>query len=304
MKTKDAMAGRWRDALVEHGVDESLLTNRHSACPICGGKDRFRFDDKEGSGSWICNGCGSGDGFKLLIEVTGKPFKELAAELDKQCGNYSQEKAKPKAEDDGKKMIMRIARGLMPAAAITPVAAYMRSRGIRHLPSEYLRYNPSVWHHGESRNSPAMVAAMRDVTGKVKGYHLTYITERGEKMKAEQVRMYTKGATGDCVIRLSEVQEHIGLAEGIETALSVTAIYGVPCWATGDTVRMGKFKVPDGVKEISIFADIDQNYAGETAAFSLASRLVREGYTCSVYQHCPRGTDYNDMLLSQQKETE
>lgn len=300
MKTKDAMIGRWRSALVEFGVDEALLTNRHGPCPMCGGKDRFRFDDKDGSGSWICNGCGSGDGFKLLIAVTGKPFKELAAELDKQCGNYSKEATKRK--DDGRKMIRRIAQGLIPAADITPVAAYMRSRGILRIPSDHLRYNPSVWHHVECRNSPAMVAAMRDVNGKVKGYHLTFITERGEKMKADQTRLYTGGATGDCVIRLSDVQEHIGLAEGIETALSVTALYGVPCWATGDAGRMTKFQAPEGVKEISIFADIDQNYTGEQAAFALASRLVREGYACNVYQHCTRGTDYNDMLVKNKSE--
>ena len=300
MKTKDAMIGRWRAALVEFGVDDALLTNRHGPCPMCGGKDRFRFDDKDGSGSWICNGCGSGDGFKLLIAVTGKPFKELAAELDKQCGNYSQEEAKP--VDDGRKMIRRIAQGLKPAGEITPVAAYLRSRGIRRVPDEYLRYHPSVWHWEESRNSPAMVAALRDCTGRVKGYHPTFISERGEKITEGKARMYTKGSTGDCAIRLAPVAEHIGLAEGIETALSVTALYNVPCWATGDTVRMGKFKVPEGVKEISIFADIDHNYAGEVAAFALASRLTREGYVANVYQHCPRGTDYNDLLLGQQRE--
>jgi hypothetical protein len=36
--------------------------NRHQACPVCGGSDRFRFDDKEGRGTWFCNQCGAGDG--------------------------------------------------------------------------------------------------------------------------------------------------------------------------------------------------------------------------------------------------
>jgi len=293
------MVGRWRSALVEFGVDESMLVNRHGPCPMCAGKDRFRFDDKDGSGSWICNGCGSGDGFKLLIAVTGKPFKELAAELDKQCGNYSEEK--PRQKDDGKKMIRRIAQGLLPAADITPVAAYLRSRGIRRVPDEFLRYHPDVWNWEEQASSPAMVAAMRDASGKVKGYHLTFITEHGEKMKGEKVRLYTKGSTGDCAIRLSGIEEHIGIAEGIETALSVKALYNVPCWATGDAIRMAKFQVPQGVKEVSIFADMDHNYVGEQSAFTLASRLAREGFICNVYQHCARGSDYNDLLIGQQK---
>lgn len=299
MKTKDAMIGRWRSALMEFGVDGALLVNKHGPCPMCGGKDRFRFDDKAGSGSWYCNQCGSGDGFSLLMAVTGKPFYELATELDKQCGNFSTEMLKPKS--DGRKMIQRIAAGLMPAADITPVSAYLRSRGIRKLPSEHLRYHPRIWNWQDSINSPAMVAALRDVNGKVKGYHITFITERGEKAKTDTPRLYTGGSTGDCAIRLSDPAEHLGVAEGIETALSVTELYGVPCWATGDAVRLAKFQVPEGVKEISIFSDMDHNYVGEQAAFTLAARLAREGYGVNVYQHCERGTDYNDLLMQSRK---
>ncbi|EDJ5487134.1 toprim domain-containing protein [Salmonella enterica] len=39
---------------------------KHGACPACGGKDRFRFDDKDGRGTWFCNQCGSGDGLDLV----------------------------------------------------------------------------------------------------------------------------------------------------------------------------------------------------------------------------------------------
>lgn len=39
---------------------------KHCPCPVCGGKDRFRFDDKDGRGTWICNQCGSGDGLELI----------------------------------------------------------------------------------------------------------------------------------------------------------------------------------------------------------------------------------------------
>ncbi|NYY79755.1 hypothetical protein DMH17_06695 [Raoultella planticola] len=36
---------------------------------MCGGADRFRFDDKEGRGTWFCNQCGAGDGLKLVEKV-------------------------------------------------------------------------------------------------------------------------------------------------------------------------------------------------------------------------------------------
>ncbi len=48
-----------------------VIKNRHQACPVCGGADRFRFDDKRGRGTWFCNQCGAGDGLKLVEKVFG-----------------------------------------------------------------------------------------------------------------------------------------------------------------------------------------------------------------------------------------
>ena len=70
-KVKTAARGHWPDILESLGVDRSKLTNIHQPCPACGGTDRFRFDDKNGDGTFICSGGGgsitAGDGFKLLI---------------------------------------------------------------------------------------------------------------------------------------------------------------------------------------------------------------------------------------------
>jgi len=294
MKTKDAMIGRWVSALRDYGLTDQQLSGKHCPCPICGGHDRFRFDNLEDRGTWFCSQCGSGDGIKLLLSVTGKDFKTLAAELDKSIGNYKAD-SKP-APVSSEPMLQRIGNGLQRLGDIDPVTVYLRSRSIRKIPREHLRFNPSVFHWGEGRTMPAMVAAMRDVSGRVLGYHLTFLQASGEKAAIEAPRLYTKGKTGECVIRLSEVCEHIGLAEGIETALSVTELYGLPCWATGDAARLAKFLPPEGVKQVTIFADVDHNFTGEAAAFALAQRLIREGLTCEVRQECPRGSDYNDLL--------
>ena len=62
---------RWTQILTNLGVNPELLTNQHSQCPGCDGKDRFRFDDQEGRGTFICSqGSGellAGDGFDALI---------------------------------------------------------------------------------------------------------------------------------------------------------------------------------------------------------------------------------------------
>ena len=48
---KDRARGRWPGILTALGVPAKALRNRHGPCPVCGGKDRFRFDDKGGAGN-------------------------------------------------------------------------------------------------------------------------------------------------------------------------------------------------------------------------------------------------------------
>ncbi|WP_407901407.1 DUF927 domain-containing protein [Providencia rustigianii] len=68
--------GQWQIILSNLGAEMPL--NKHTACPHCGGKDRFRFDDKDGNGTFICNQCGSGDGLDLVQRVLGVSVTEAA----------------------------------------------------------------------------------------------------------------------------------------------------------------------------------------------------------------------------------
>ena len=72
-----AACGQWPELLAAMGID-TPSRGKHGPCPACGGKDRFRLDDKGGRGTFICNQCGSGDGLDLVAKVTGKPAKEAA----------------------------------------------------------------------------------------------------------------------------------------------------------------------------------------------------------------------------------
>ncbi|MCW5705488.1 MAG: hypothetical protein KIT82_23260, partial [Bradyrhizobium sp.] len=43
---KDRARGRWKQILsVAAGIDSRHLDGKHHPCPMCGGKDRWRFDD-------------------------------------------------------------------------------------------------------------------------------------------------------------------------------------------------------------------------------------------------------------------
>ncbi len=68
---KIAANGKWIDTIFPAvGIQFDKAPKQHQPCPVCGGTDRFRCDNKNGSGSWICSHCGSGDGFKLVGAYT------------------------------------------------------------------------------------------------------------------------------------------------------------------------------------------------------------------------------------------
>lgn len=78
-ETVKQACGHWPRILPALGV--KVIKNQHQACPVCGGSDRFRFDDKEGRGTWFCNQCGAGDGLKLVEKVFGVSSSEAAGKV-------------------------------------------------------------------------------------------------------------------------------------------------------------------------------------------------------------------------------
>jgi putative DNA primase/helicase len=88
--TLERARGRWPEILSRFGIDRKFLRNRHGPCPLCGGKDRFRFDDLDGSGSYICNQCsaskGHGAGIRLLMKFRDWDFKTAVTEIDRLIG--------------------------------------------------------------------------------------------------------------------------------------------------------------------------------------------------------------------------
>lgn len=92
--TSQVARGQWRKILFNLGVDKNFLTGRHGPCPLCGGSDRFRFDDRYGDGDYFCGQCGAGKGFRLLMGIKGWTFAQAAAEVDAVLGHH------PRRRDD------------------------------------------------------------------------------------------------------------------------------------------------------------------------------------------------------------
>jgi putative DNA primase/helicase len=85
----------------------------------------------------------------------------------------------------------------------------------------------------------------------------------------------------------------LGLAEGIETALAATALFGIPCWATLGTGRFRLVSLPLEVSELLLFLDHD-------CAGRRAEALAREAFVDvpRIKAHYPErpGEDWNDVL--------
>lgn len=93
-RIQDLANGRWADLLQTlGGLSADQLTDKHQSCPLCGGKDRYRFDDQNGTGSWFCNQCGGkdhqgggGSGMDLLMRSRNWDFKTAAKAIERHLG--------------------------------------------------------------------------------------------------------------------------------------------------------------------------------------------------------------------------
>src|SRR3981189_2194330 len=110
MNTIGRARHRWAEILPQLGVDIRFLTNRHGPCPICGGRDRFRFDDKDGSGSYYCHQCGAGSGVILVRKKHEGDFKTACDEIDKIIGHDASPPKPTPATDGAKEKARRLAR--------------------------------------------------------------------------------------------------------------------------------------------------------------------------------------------------
>lgn len=75
-----AAKGKWPVILQMLRIDVPE-NGRHGPCPKCAGKDRFRLDDLDGRGTWICSQCGNGDGLDLIKLMVGCDVKKAAQEV-------------------------------------------------------------------------------------------------------------------------------------------------------------------------------------------------------------------------------
>jgi putative DNA primase/helicase len=302
---RDQARNKWRSILPALGVGSHFLTGKHTACPICeDGKDRFRFDDLDGNGTWFCNQCRAGSGVDLLMRVHGWSFPQAAHRVREILGECS-------ATIPGKKLdpekALEAASALWERGLLVTdddmVTQHLRSRGILGPVPMRLRFCPvlRVTDHPTKQLLPAMLALVSGPDGQPVNVHRTYL-EDGTKARMDAPRKLMPGGVPDgSAIRLGEPRDgRLGVAEGIETALAVTQRFGMVCWSVMNATMLAKFSPPPGLRELHVFGDNDRKLGGQAAAYTCGHRaaVMRNGPRLwAVHIPTKIDTDWADGLL-------
>ena len=164
---------------------------------------------------------------------------------------------------------------------IPPVAAYLKSRGIELPVPPVLR--------GKYRSK--FLAAITQLDGTITAVHDKY--PRGRPKKG-----YTTGVVKGGAVQLAPPRDgHLGLAEGVENALSATQMFSIPCWAAIGT-RLDAVELPGDVTRVHLFPDND----GAPGRKAAERALVHYLQTVAVEIWWPdEGCDWNNMLLRGKK---
>ena len=292
--------GKWQAILPEFGIDRKYLNNRHGPCPLCGGKDRWRFDDRDGLGTYFCSNCGAGDGFTLLSKKTKMPFADIAfrnRNLSNLTIEYKQVRHFSEEE------LLRRMRMLWERAGVIsatdPVGKYLSSRGVAsmalQMPSSVLRIAKDIVYPDTRLQCFALLSKVITPNNRAVNVHITYVDEHGNKVG----RRVMQGSLPEgSAVRLGSENQVMGIAEGIETALSASILFNMPVWAALNANQLAKWIPPKVCQEVHVFADHDLSFTGQYKAYELAYNIKRQGLAVTVHLPIVPDTDWNDQLLS------
>jgi hypothetical protein len=162
---------------------------------------------------------------------------------------------RPKAMADHRALALRLWKASQPITD-SPAADYLAARGLAPPYPRCLRYNPrTIVGAGDQRRFfPAMIAAVENDLGVV-AVQRTCLDLADILHKPLSKPKIALGLLGNAAIRLAPAGEELGLAEGIEDALSAMAWFGTATWALGGVERLGLVAIPERVKRIIVYGD-------------------------------------------------
>ena len=283
---------RWPDILADlAGLDDRQLSNRHQPCPHCGGSDRYRFDDTDGNGGYFCNQCGAGDGFSLLMKVTGWDFAHAASEVGRHLGIAPPTKhaqAKPQASTDPEAKRRRAAQIWENAKPESGLHRYLSHKGIEP--------------HGIRSDGLRLVIPMRDAAG---------VIHDVQTIAADGTKRFLPGSHPQGLyFAIGMPAGVLCIAEGFATAASVHEAtgYAVAVAFSADNLKAAaealRAKLPD--TRLILCADDDHHLAGNPGVTKATAAARAVGGSVAVPVFGPdrpeKATDFNDLAQLHGKE--
>jgi len=300
--TIERARGRWAEILPRLGIDSRFLVNRHGPCPLCGGKDRFRYDDRDGSGSYYCNQCGAGVGIILVRKKHGWDFATACREIDQIVGTDPPRlpSHSPRPQSTASKLA-KIEWALAQATDREIARSYLNRRGLSTTPQCLRGHRSLAYYSGDRRlvgDYPAMIAPVLGPDGRLQSAHRTYIGDLNPRKKMMPPVETIRGGA----VRLFElIDGTLGVSEGIETAIAAYELFGIPTWAALSAAGMETLEPSAGLRHLIVFADHDRNFAGQRAAYALAAKCQRTIAQVEVKVPPEPDSDWLDVLNQQQR---
>lgn len=320
----------WYKKLTEAGVDAACLVGKAKPCPVCGGKDRFRFDNKNNAGTFWCQQCGPGNGFTLLQKL-GWTSPEIMRFLDdgtvaKTDGPImhaplQDKEFSPENVAKNRKQLQHAWSTALPLTGADPASRYLQMRvpgcDVSRLSSS-LRFHRGMqyWEADEKGKFhkrgyfPVLLGRAVDGANNPITCHRTYLSRDGKKAPFENVKKQMKGVRklDGAAIRVVTVPDSrvLGLAEGIENAVAVATAsrYRFNIWSLVNCQNLEVADIPKGMfDKVIIYADHDKldpkhnRRPGEHHARLLKARLEQAGFEVELKIPPVEGTDFADMWV-------
>ena len=301
-------------------------------CPLCGGTNRFAINPrklgKNGKhGLFLCRQCREGgDVIDFERFLRGTKFKDAVKDLS---GAAIVEEDPGEAARRARRwafcraVVEETVFGLRPILG-SPGEIYLRDQRAIDTSLPAIRraletttavgWHPSVYfsqtdpdepfHELHGRRLGCIIGIMTDpTTGERLGpISRTYLLDSKKIGKAKTLKRAENERMG--VVRVSPDSDirRLGVAEGLETALALLEMGGVPMWSTGSEGVMRGIPVIDDVDELLIGADNDARGPGERGASERAGRALRArwlgaGRKAPLFMPPGFKTDFNDVLM-------
>ena len=290
-------AGRWDGVLKSLGMAQEYFKGKHQDCPNCG--------DTRKNARWhpvkqynICSKCGITGPMDLAMILTGESFKQTAHRIRGEKISMEQTaKVQDLEKDTARLKAIYAQKKSYEESQI--VSEYLKSRGLSVLPPQnvFSIRAADYWTEQDGKWSkeimPAMMGVIRNLAGEPVSLHMTYLKDG--KKHARKVLPPIKPLQGAAIQLFKPVDGVLAVAEGIETALAVHQLEGLPVWAAGNAWQMEVLEIPADVTELWIYGDKDESFAGQSAAYALAKRMKSKGLRVFV-EFTENGGDFLDEL--------